>query len=226
MSTRREVLGWLVAGSAAIALAGCTTSGGPGGESDGVKLSMAGGPTDWSSMYGAQKDGAYKLPAIPYQKVPQQYRRQIVSYFGKEKPDTIVVDTKGHHLYYIYPGRKAVRYGVGVGREGFAWDGNAVMQWKREWPRWTPPEEMIQRKPELRKYSASNGGMNPGLDNPLGARAMYLFADGKDTGYRLHGSPEWWSIGTNASSGCIRLMNQDVIDLYARVKNGTKVVVK
>jgi lipoprotein-anchoring transpeptidase ErfK/SrfK len=99
------------------------------------------------------------------------------------------------------------------------------VQWKQAWPKWTPPEEMIARQPELAKYSAENGGMAPGLDNPLGARALYIFQDGEDTLYRLHGSPEWWSIGKSVSSGCVRLLNQDIIDLYGRVPNRTPIMV-
>jgi lipoprotein-anchoring transpeptidase ErfK/SrfK len=136
-----------------------------------------------------------------------------------------VVDTTGHFLYLVQPGGRAIRYGVGLGRAGFEWSGNAVVQWKQKWPKWTPPDEMIARQPELTKYSAKNGGMPGGLMNPLGARALYLFQNGKDTLYRLHGSPEWNSIGKSVSSGCVRLMNQDIIDLYSRVPAKTPVIV-
>lgn len=118
-----------------------------------------------------------------------------------------------------------MRYGVGLGRAGFEWSGTGVIQWKQKWPKWTPPEEMIQRQPELRKWSADNGGQPPGLKNPLGARALYIFENGKDTLYRLHGTPEYWTIGKAVSSGCVRLMNQDIIDLYARVPSGSKLIV-
>ena len=114
---------------------------------------------------------------------------------------------------------------VGIGREGFAWSGEGVIQWRQKWPKWTPPDEMVARQPELVKYSSKNGGMPPGLKNPLGARALYIFQNGKDTLYRLHGSPEWNSIGKAVSSGCVRLMNQDVIDLYDRVPQKARVVV-
>jgi lipoprotein-anchoring transpeptidase ErfK/SrfK len=240
VNSRRHFLAMLASGATLIALAGCTI--GPKVEEEpddrkgkkkkkkkssmGVlRLSATGGPEDYKGMYGAVSDGGFKLPAIPYNSVPEQFRRQIVDNYTGYPEGTIVVDTGARHLYVIYGDGKAVRYGVGVGREGFEWSGDAVMQWKREWPRWTPPEEMIVRRPELTKYSAENGGMDPGLENPLGARAMYLFSGGVDTGFRFHGSPEWKSIGTNASSGCIRLINQDVIDLYARVRGGMKVVV-
>ena len=118
-----------------------------------------------------------------------------------------------------------MRYGVGIGREGFAWDGRGVIQWKQAWPRWTPPDSMIARQPDLERYSARNGGMAPGLSNPLGARALYIFQNGQDTLYRLHGTREWRSIGKAVSSGCVRLMNQDVIDLYGRVKYHAPIVV-
>ncbi len=118
-----------------------------------------------------------------------------------------------------------LRYGVGLGREGFAWSGRGVIQWKAKWPRWTPPDSMIARQPKLAKYSASNGGMAPGIDNPLGARALYIFQNGQDTLYRVHGSPEWQSIGKAVSSGCVRMLNQDVIDLYDRVRGKAPILV-
>jgi lipoprotein-anchoring transpeptidase ErfK/SrfK len=238
INSRRHFLALLGSGVMLAALAGCTI--GPKVEEEPVdkkgkkkkkskmgplSLSATGGPEDYKGMYGSFTDGGFKLPAIPYEKVPEQFRRQIVDNNTGYPEGTIVVDTGARHLFVTYGDGQAIRYGVGVGREGFEWSGDAVMQWKREWPRWTPPEEMIVRRPELTKYSAENGGMDPGLENPLGARAMYLFSDGADTGFRLHGSPEWKSIGTNASSGCVRLINQDVIDLYARVRGGMKVVV-
>ena len=108
---------------------------------------------------------------------------------------------------------------------GFEWSGRGVIQYKRAWPRWTPPDEMIARQPELEPYSAANGGKPPGLDNPLGARALYIFQDGQDTLYRIHGSPEWSSIGKSVSSGCVRMINQDVVDLFNRVQNKTPIVV-
>lgn len=180
----------------------------------------------FTSNYGAVSDGGYKIPAVPISRVDKQYHRQIVTYYTKEKPGTVIVNTRKRFLYYVLPGNKAVRYGIGVGRAGFAWEGEAYIAWKRPWPRWTPPAEMVARQPSLARYAED--GQRPGLKNPLGARALYLFdKDGNDTLYRLHGTPEWKSIGTAASSGCIRLMNQDIIDLYSRVKPGrnSKVVV-
>ena len=205
MNLRKTISGIGIA--AMLALTGCV-SGGP-------ELTQQ----IFTSEYGAVKDGGYKIPAVPISRVPKQYHRQIVTFYTPEKPGTIIVNTRKRFLYYVLPGNKAVRYGIGVGRAGFAWEGEAYVSWKQPWPRWHPPKEMIEREPHLKKYA--NGGQDPGLRNPLGARALYLFdKDGNDTLYRLHGSPEWNSIGTAASSGCIRLMNQDVIDLYNRVKPG------
>jgi len=201
---------------AALALAGCTSSTGDGTSSQ-----------IFTSEYGSVTDAGYSIPAVPISKIDKKFHRQIVSYSTKEKPGTIIVDTPNRYLYLVLPGRKAVRYGIGVGKAGFAWEGEAYIAWKQEWPTWTPPKEMISRKPELAKYGKD--GMKPGLSNPLGARALYLFNQkGQDTLFRLHGTPEWNSIGTAASSGCIRLMNQDIIDLYERVRPGksARVIVK
>ncbi|MFK0166070.1 L,D-transpeptidase [Rhizobium sp. NPDC090279] len=176
--------------------------------------------------YGMTSDNGFELPAIPIQRVKPQFRRQIVSYKSDEAEGTIIVNTRERHLYYILGNGEAMRYGIGVGKQGFSWSGTAYVAWKQEWPNWHPPKEMAVRRPEIAKYV--DGGMNPGLSNPLGARAMYLYNDkGQDTLFRLHGTPEWASIGTAASSGCIRLINQDVIDLYSRVLPGrsTKVIV-
>ncbi|MGP2491419.1 L,D-transpeptidase [Mesorhizobium sp. PUT5] len=173
-------------------------------------------------MYAALTDGGFALPAVPYQKVKAEFRRQIVVDPTGEAPGTIVVRLAERKLYLVQPGGEAIRYGVGIGKDGFSWSGRANVQYGREWPIWTPPPEMIQRKPELVKWK---GGQPGGLDNPLGARALYLFQNGQDTGYRIHGSPEWWSIGQAMSSGCVRLINQDIIDLYARVSKRNPVVV-
>jgi lipoprotein-anchoring transpeptidase ErfK/SrfK len=175
--------------------------------------------------YGARVDGGFSLAAIPIQKVNKRFYRQEVKYRTSHKPGTLIVDPHGRFLYLVMRGGKAMRYGIGVGKAGFEWKGTAKVGWKQAWPKWTPPAEMIERRPELAKWGVDHGGMPGGLDNPLGARALYLFQNGKDTLYRLHGTPQWASIGTAASSGCIRLMNQDVIDLYNRVPSGATVVV-
>jgi lipoprotein-anchoring transpeptidase ErfK/SrfK len=144
-----------------------------------------------------------------------RYLKQVVDYHGSEPPGTVVVSTGDKFLYLVQEDGKAVRYGIGVGREGFTWRGTEQISAKREWPDWRPPKEMLERRPELPRY------MEGGPDNPLGARALYLGS----TLYRIHGSNEPWTIGTQVSSGCIRMRNEDVIDLYERVKLGTKVVV-
>lgn len=174
------------------------------------------------TMYAAVADGPFDLPAVPYQKVPSRFRRKVVKDPTGEAPGTIVVSTTEHSLYLVQPGGDAIRYGVGIGKAGFEWSGRAVIQYKKEWPRWTPPQEMIARLPDLAQYA---NGQEGGLTNPLGARALYIFKDGQDTFYRVHGSPEWWSIGKSMSSGCIRLINQDIIDLYDRVPNGSPIIV-
>jgi lipoprotein-anchoring transpeptidase ErfK/SrfK len=156
------------------------------------------------------------------------YVRTVVPYDTREPPGTIVVDPPNHFLYVVQKGGQAVRYGVGVGREGFSWSGVATIQAKREWPDWYPPKEMVERRPELRQAMTEverGMGMPAGLGNPLGARALYLWKGNKDTLYRIHGTNEPWTIGQNVSSGCIRLTNEDVIDLYGRTPVGTRVVV-
>jgi lipoprotein-anchoring transpeptidase ErfK/SrfK len=144
-----------------------------------------------------------------------QFRRQIVDYRTSEAPGTIVIDTPNTFLYLVMPGGKAMRYGIGVGREGFTWSGTQTITRKAEWPDWTPPEEMLQRQPYLPRFMAGGPG------NPMGARAMYLGS----SIYRIHGTNAPDTIGQRVSSGCIRLTNEDVEDLYSRIKLGTKVVV-
>ena len=147
--------------------------------------------------------------------LPAHLRRQTVSYSGSEAPGTIIIDTPNTHLYYVLGGGKAVRYGIGVGREGFTWSGVKSVERKTEWPDWIPPAEMLERQPYLPRFVAGGPG------NPLGARAMYLAG----TMYRIHGTNQPSSIGKRVSSGCIRMLNEDVIDLYSRVQVGAKVVV-
>jgi len=186
---------------------------------------MAARRAEGALLYAAKPDEQFPLPAIPYDKVDPRFYRQMVADPTGEAPGTLVVDTGNHFLYFTYPNGQAMRYGVGLGRAGFAWAGRGKIQYKRQWPKWTPPDEMIARQPELAKYSADNGGMPPGLDNPLGARALYIFQGKEDTLFRIHGSPEWWTIGKSVSSGCVRMINQDVVDLYSRVPDGTEIVV-
>jgi lipoprotein-anchoring transpeptidase ErfK/SrfK len=147
--------------------------------------------------------------------VDPKYDRQVVDYHGGEAPGTVIIDTPNYFLYLVLEGGKALRYGIGVGRPGFTWEGEKTITAKREWPDWTPPAEMLARRPDLPRYVAG------GPDSPLGARALYLGS----SLYRIHGSNEPWTIGTQVSSGCIRLRNADIIDLYNRVQVGTKVMV-
>jgi lipoprotein-anchoring transpeptidase ErfK/SrfK len=177
------------------------------------------------AIYGVIRDEGFTLPAIPYSRIDARYLRQEVDYRTVEPVGTIVVDTKARYLYFVQPGGKALRYGVGLGKAGFAWQGRGVIQRKAKWPRWTPPQEMVSRQPELRQFAAAEGGALPGLNNPLGARALYIYRDGKDTLYRVHGTPDWQSVGRATSSGCVRMLNQDVIDLFDRVPSGTPIVV-
>ncbi len=221
--SRRGFLNLAAMGAAATAVSACTTTSQmpPPPAEQPVEPELG----SYEMMYGPVIDEGYEVPAVPIRKMDPQFLRQIVADPTGQRPGTIVVDTSAHFLYLVREGGQAIRYGVGLGRAGFEWSGSAVVQWKRKWPTWTPPDEMIGRQPELEKYSVRNGGMPPGLTNPLGARALYIFQNGEDTLYRLHGSPEWSSIGKSVSSGCVRLMNQDIIDLYDRVPNRTPILV-
>ncbi len=178
-------------------------------------------------MYGPVQD-RFPIAAVDTSDINPVFLRREVDYSGREAPGTIVIDPSAHFLYYIMPGGRAMRYGVGVGKEGFAWSGSATINSKQEWPDWYPPKEMIARRPDIKSQLTqlqSGIGMHGGPGNPLGARAMYLWQNNKDTLYRIHGTVEPNTIGTNVSSGCIRMINQDAIDLYSRVAVGTKVVV-
>ncbi|HXV30487.1 MAG TPA: L,D-transpeptidase [Sinorhizobium sp.] len=149
-----------------------------------------------------------------------RFRRQEVAYPGNEAPGTIVVDTEQRYLYYVQGSGSAIRYGIGVGEEGRTLKGRVKVGRKAEWPSWTPTENMMRRKPHLRQYA---GGVSGGLHNPLGASALYLYSGGRDTMFRLHGTNEPWTIGQAVSSGCIRLTNEDIVDLYSRAPVGTMV---
>lgn len=170
------------------------------------------------------KDAEF-LAVVPTVEVDMNYRRYRVDDPTGEEPGTIFVDTRDKFLYFVEPGRKAVRYGVAVGSEAYGWTGTATVGRMAEWPRWVPPAEMVERWPHLRPTAAA-GGIEGGPDNPLGARALYLYQDDKDTLYRIHGTNEPESIGRSVSSGCIRMSDIDVIDLYGRVKVGAKVIVR
>ena len=204
-----------------LAAAGCTTTAGPDDTAPKSRL----GPLTGRALYPALRNEKFPIPAIKPGELKPKYQRQRVSYRTSEKPGTVVVDTRNFYLYHVEPDGQAMRYGVGLGRAGFAWSGRARIAWKRKWPTWTPPAAMIRREPHLAKWSADNGGMPPGLTNPLGSRALYIFQGDRDTLYRLHGTPEVASIGRAVSSGCVRLVNHDVIHLYDRVKPGSAIVV-
>ena len=165
----------------------------------------------------------FPLQPVDRSKIAKQFWRQIVQDSSGEDPGVIIVDPEARYLWLVLEGGQALRYGVGVGREGFGWSGDAIIARKAQWPTWTPPAEMIEREPRLREWAR---GMPGGPENPLGARALYLYENGRDTLYRIHGTSEPWSIGQSVSSGCIRLLNEDVIDLYRRVPVGSRVVVR
>jgi len=179
----------------------------------------------YDEIYAALADGGFDVPAVNYRAIDPQYLRQEVEYITAEPAYSIVVDTNERFLYWVLPRGRAIRYGVGLGTQGRSWKGRAVVQWKQKWPRWKAPDDMIARNPELKPYGVEAGGMAPGPRNPLGARAMYIFQNGKDTLYRIHGSPSWRTIGKNSSSGCVRMLMQDAIDLYDRVKGKTPLLV-
>jgi lipoprotein-anchoring transpeptidase ErfK/SrfK len=206
------------------ALAGCvppTTTGAPGTAA--VSRTSATTPVEPADIaYTSRMDGAITLPAIPLEKFPEQLRRQEVVYQTDRPAGSIIIHPGQKFLYFVTGPNKAIRYGISVGKSGFEWAGEAVVSETKNWPKWTPPKEMIARKPELEKWKDGQPG---GPTNPLGARAIYLLSNGRDYGYRIHGTPDWWSIGRNASSGCIRMVQQDVIDLNQRVQAGATVLV-
>ncbi len=189
---------------------------------------LAQSPFDPSTTYAALQGEPFAVPAINLHRVRPEFLRTVVAYGGTEPAGTIVIDPAQHFLFLVNGDGSAIRYGVGVGRQGFLWSGNAEIKAKREWPDWYPPKEMLARDPSIMRVMStlqSGTGMAGGPGNPLGARAMYLYQGNKDTLYRIHGTVEPWTIGTSVSSGCIRMINQDVMDLFSRVPVGTKVVV-
>jgi lipoprotein-anchoring transpeptidase ErfK/SrfK len=172
--------------------------------------------------YAALPNEQFPLKTVPVENIKPELRRTEVAYVSPHAAGTVVVDTPARRAYYILGNGRAIRYGVGVGRAGLALAGNAYVGRKAEWPTWTPTENMQRREERYRKLA---GGMPGGPNNPLGARAMYLYRGGNDTHFRIHGTNQPQSIGLAMSSGCIRMMNHDVVDLYSRVNVGAKVVV-
>lgn len=203
----------------ATALAGCATT------SPQATLAAAPDPVvppEIRAAYAAVEDEAFPVRASRMELVPQRFWRQEVIDPTGEKPGTVVVDTNARFLYHVRDDGMATRYGVGIGRAGFEWSGKAHIAYKREWPRWTPPSDMIKREPELEKYRY---GMEPGPDNPLGPRTLYIHQGNVDTLYRIHGNPDERTIGHAVSSGCVRLLPQDIIHLYDNVRSGSPLLV-
>lgn len=185
---------------------------------------MAAGPEFAPLDYSARQDGRHVIPAVPIDRVPEVFRRQLVRYDTDEAPGSIVVELDNALLYLILENGRALRYGIGVGRAGLGWRGRSRVYRTAHWPTWTPTANMIRRDPSLARWA---GGQAGGPRNPLGARALYLrnIRTGRDHGIRIHGTPQWQSIGRRASAGCFRMINHDVIDLYGRVEVGALVVV-
>ncbi len=206
--SRRSFLFGAAAGVGALSLAGCATNG--------VSLDEA------RKMYALAPEEKFPIPAVDVTKLDPKYFRQIVDYPSDQAAGTIVVDPKNYYVYRIEGDGKATRYGANVGRQGFLWSGEAYVGRKSEWPVWTPPPEMIKRQPEARKYAH---GMKPGLDNPLGARTLHLYQNGKYTLYTIYSTSDPETIGTNLTSGCTGLLSQDMLDLYPRTPVKTKVIV-
>ena len=205
----------------ALALAGCTTTT-PRRVVAAAAAVRQPVPADVQAMYGAIYDEPFVVRAADMSLIDPIYWRQEVTDPTGEAPGTVVVDTAQRHLYHVGQNGMATRYGVGIGRAGFAWAGRAHIAYKKAWPTWTPPAEMIERQPELEEY---RHGMPAGVDNPLGARALYIHQGNVDTLYRLHGNSDERSIGKAVSSGCVRLLQQDVIHLASAVKAGAPLVV-
>ncbi len=206
MSRRSFLLG--AAGVGALGLGGCAND----------VMSLA----DASKIYGPVPQEKFPIPAVDVTKVDPKYFRKIVDYDSKEAPGTIIVDPKNYYVYRIEGEGKATRYGANVGRQGFLWSGEAYVGRKAEWPIWTPPAEMIRRQPEAAKYA---GGMKPGLENPLGARTLYLYQNNAYTLYTIYSTIDPESIGTGVTSGCTGLLTQDMLDLYSKTPVKTKVIV-
>jgi lipoprotein-anchoring transpeptidase ErfK/SrfK len=199
----------------AVLLGGCATQGGVG-------FFPLGDPA-LAGAYGPRLDHGHEIPGLDLAKIDPSLLRRQVAFVGPYRPGTIVVNIGERRLYFVEPGGVATRYAVGVGRnEALNFRGRAVIGRKAEWPHWTPTPDMIRTMPIYRHYV---NGLPGGIGNPLGARALYLYRDGRDTYFRLHGTNEPDTIGTKVSSGCIRLFNQDIIDLYNRAPVGTPVVV-
>jgi len=211
MITRRLV----VAGLAALPLAACQP------RPPQVQEQLSDFDAEVARWYiGYKPDEPYDIPLVDLNLMPEEMRRQIVPFQGPERPGTIVVNIDQRHLYLVQADGTAIRYGIGVGKQGYTWRGAAHVGRKGVWPNWSPTTTMVRIKPELPRF------VKGGIDNPLGARALYLYNGSADTLFRIHGTNEPWSIGHAVSSGCIRMLNQDILDLHDRVEIGTPVVVR
>jgi lipoprotein-anchoring transpeptidase ErfK/SrfK len=206
---RRSFLAGAAAGLAALGLGGCQST-------DSMSRAEA------AKIYGPLPNEKFAVPAVDVAKIDPKYFRRIVRYDTKEAPGTIIIDPNNYFVYRIEGDGNATRYGANVPRKGFLWSGDAYVGRKAEWATWTPPKEMIARQPEARKYA---GGMPGGLDNPLGARTLYLYQNGAYTLCTIYGTSDPDSIGTNVTSGCTGLLTHDMIDLYARTPVKTKVII-
>ncbi len=207
--SRRAFLAGSTLGAGALALGGCGTT-------DTLLLAEA------RNTYGPMPNEKFPIPAVDISKVDPKYYRRTVAYDTKEAAGTIIVDPANYYVYRVEGDGSATRYGANVGRQGFLWNGDAYVGRKSEWATWTPPKEMIRRQPEAAKYAR---GMPGGLDNPLGARTLHLYQNGAYTLYTIYASSDAESIGTGITSGCVGLLSQDMIHLYARTPVKTKVVV-
>jgi len=208
--TRRRFLA-----SAPLALAGCVAGDG--------SLSSDTSASALLGLYPELTDGEFTIPALDTSDIEPRFLRQVVDYNGQQKPGSIVVDTPRRHLYFVLAGKKAVRYGCGVGKAGFEFKGAGVIGRTAVWPHWAPTPNMIAVQPQ--RYGPVKAGMPGGIDNPLGARALYIHRDGQESNYRVHGTDEPSTIGEAVSSGCIRLFNHDIIDLHRRVARGAPIMV-
>ncbi|MGE4173810.1 MAG: L,D-transpeptidase family protein [Methylocystis sp.] len=206
--SRRSFLGGSAAGLGALGLSGCLTA------DDMMRAEAA-------KLYGPVPNEQYAIPAVDVSRVDTKYFRQKVRYDSKEAPGTIIIDPGKYHLYRVEGDGMATRYGANVSRPGFLWSGEVYVGRKAEWPTWTPPKEMMARQPEARKYA---GGMPGGLENPLGARVLYLYKNGVYTVYTIYSTCDPDTIGQGITSGCTGLLSQDMLDLYARTPVKTKVI--
>jgi lipoprotein-anchoring transpeptidase ErfK/SrfK len=216
---------FFLTGSAAMlasALAGCSATTGTMAKSRASSTAVTTVPADVTLMYGAIYDDRFPIRASNMALVPERFWRQEVTDPTGEPAGTVVVDTTNRFLYHVGVGGRAMRYGVGIGASGFAWSGRAHIAYKREWPTWTPPSDMIKRHPELEIYRR---GMEPGPDNPMGPRALYIHKGNQDTLYRIHGNSDERTIGQAISSGCVRLLPQDIIHLHDNVRSGSPLLV-